>query len=621
MNLIRSICPSRATSFFACTAIAIPIAFAIAAPDDASKSPGDRVSEPDRPYALRVERDGKRSIALQTSVRRFVAPADDTSGNAKPIVDLVGVSHIGDASYYAALQTLLDSYDVVLYESVGPPGSGGLPGSTPGERIAFTERAARFVLDVVSLQEAAGAEAATDLAGLRGWTQTLDPRLADWLDRSMRDGWGHEFQWPGGEHGDRADAITSLGSDGAAGGRGEAKDRTYESTGESRLAGMLPPSNADGDGDGAASPAAGGIQMQLADALDLSFQLVDLDYDRPHFVPSDMAIDEVQEAMKSRGSDFTMLEDTLSGSSVPAQIAEVLLGVIRAADRFSGGAASGTVKLTLVEMLGDEMLTEASLEQVDPALGDVIIDLRNQRVIDDLNAMLPTLDSDDTVAIFYGAGHLIDFRTQLIDQLGYVESGDASWLSAITIDLVNGPVDARDAATMRRMVQGMVAQTRRQMGLAAKAGERDGDDGAANTEPYGPGHSSPTDAVKAFLAAAKQGDTDAMRRTTARLSGRAGARIDDMIDSLATSTSMARTHEVVAASYDIELASVAVSSTGASASDSYVFAINTLRDRNDPNVWRVVAPSSAMRKVLTSERYDKLRELEAWAKSRKPHDK
>ena len=66
---------------------------------------------------LRVERDDDdEPKTLQTSIVRY-APA---SGEGELVVDLIGVVHIGDKSYYDELNKRFEDYDVVLYEPVAP---------------------------------------------------------------------------------------------------------------------------------------------------------------------------------------------------------------------------------------------------------------------------------------------------------------------------------------------------------------------------------------------------------------------------------------------------------------------------------------------------------------------
>lgn len=73
------------------------------------------------PAFIRLEEDEKgRPTALQTAVVRYV-PGDGKS--ARIVVDLVGAIHVGEKSYYEALNKSFANYDVVLYELVAPEGA------------------------------------------------------------------------------------------------------------------------------------------------------------------------------------------------------------------------------------------------------------------------------------------------------------------------------------------------------------------------------------------------------------------------------------------------------------------------------------------------------------------
>lgn len=75
----------------------------------------------ERPKYVRISRDASdEPLALQTAVVRFV-PADPAKGDLR--VDLVGAVHVGDKSYYEALNERFEDYDVVLYELVAPDGA------------------------------------------------------------------------------------------------------------------------------------------------------------------------------------------------------------------------------------------------------------------------------------------------------------------------------------------------------------------------------------------------------------------------------------------------------------------------------------------------------------------
>lgn len=70
---------------------------------------------------IRVQRDARGNpLALETAIVRFVPQGNDRSGLQ---VDLVGAIHVGEKSYYEALNKRFDGYDVVLYELVAPDGT------------------------------------------------------------------------------------------------------------------------------------------------------------------------------------------------------------------------------------------------------------------------------------------------------------------------------------------------------------------------------------------------------------------------------------------------------------------------------------------------------------------
>ena len=67
------------------------------------------------------------------------------------------------------------------------------------------------------------------------------------------------------------------------------------------------------------------------------------------------------------------------------------------------------------------------------ALMQVIIEDRNQRVIDDLTEALQD-KSNKRIAVIYGAGHMGDMTERMETQLGY-EPGGTTWHLATSLDL------------------------------------------------------------------------------------------------------------------------------------------------------------------------------------------
>ncbi|MBT8486409.1 MAG: hypothetical protein HKO59_18020 [Phycisphaerales bacterium] len=392
------------------------------------------------PSFLRVSGDDGNVVALEIASRRYVRPAGG------PVLNLVGVVHIGEGAYYRAVQDELIDADVVLYESVKPEGTGGPPASgeeSDETRIDRTEAGLRFVAGYAERYHRRQGVYPPDLDTLQRMVGDEGARERDFLEIALLDAWGRPVRYegtPGDETSPSQFRLISLGADGAPGGDGPDADRVVDA------GDRVPPHRND---------RADNMQVQLASALKLDFQLDAIDYDQPGWRCSDLSIDQVRRAMAERGSDFTIMENAIGGTALPAQIARFFLGLVRMADAFMEGAVSDTIKILLVEMLGDERTVDASLQAFDPAFAEVIIGARNQAVVDDLTRLLHAEPEVEEVAVLYGAGHMADLSRRLA-ALGYVPSEDVTWRRPIVVDLDRSAVSAEEVAYLRRMVRQMM---------------------------------------------------------------------------------------------------------------------------------------------------------------------
>lgn len=404
---------------------------------------------------LRVVAEEGRFVALEIAVAELAAPDDGL-----PAVGLVGVVHIGDRDYYRAVQDLLKAYDLVLYESVKPAGTGGAGGETDEQRVAGTQASLEFVGGLIADFHAQHERYPADLSELRAFAGTVDARLPQFVEAALTDGWGLPMTYDGpsgdaapspddGEIPPATDAppylLRSLGADGRPGGEGADADIILQDP-----ASIERPAADEGDS----------LQGQLADALGLEFQLDALDYGGANWRCSDMSIDQLQREMDERGLDFSLIEDSLAGSSLPARIVKVLLGLVRFADAFLDGAVSDTIKVFLIELLGDESMLEIGFDQFGEGFTEVIIDQRNQVVIDDLKTLIAGDSPPPSVAILYGAGHLPDLAQRLSEQLAYERSG-TRWLRAIEVDLTTSAVSESDVRQLRFLVRRALRQMSR----------------------------------------------------------------------------------------------------------------------------------------------------------------
>lgn len=386
---------------------------------------------------LRVS-DVEGVMALDIAITKFAM-----KDKGKPTITLVGVSHIGDAKYYKALQRVLDAHDVVLYESVMPAGVGEFRGDDDDDRIAHTKAAMSFVWSQTIAFQKREHRAPNSLAELREKIAGGDSRHDAWLAQAIIDGWGRPIVFHCDETTGEPCVLLSYGADGVKGGDGAAADILSTDPDIARPAAAY------------AEMADDQLQAQLATALDLDFQLDAINYDRDNWICSDMTMDQLQRAFTDRGLDFGPISSTLAGSSLPGRIVKGLLKIITLLDTMTKGAITDTLKVCLIEMLGNDQIMDQAMTQFGEGFGEVIIGERNQIVMDDLSKMLAKTDAK-TIAVFYGAGHLPDFERRL-HELGY-EPIDTQWEQAIAVDVKRSAMPAEQLRQMRMMIRQSMQQ-------------------------------------------------------------------------------------------------------------------------------------------------------------------
>lgn len=115
--------------------------FAEAKPD---KPVAPESIEPKEFFRVKKNDDGKVS-ALEVAITRY------ESKDGKIKVDLVGVVHIGDASYYSTLNRRLGKYETVLYELVAAEGTRPIKGQKKDDSLlSMLPKIMSFVLDLDS---------------------------------------------------------------------------------------------------------------------------------------------------------------------------------------------------------------------------------------------------------------------------------------------------------------------------------------------------------------------------------------------------------------------------------------------------------------------------------------
>lgn len=428
MNILRRSCCTLALILSAGSAWAFQPADPPAA---AASGPG----APAENNLVRVVDAGNGDrLGLDVAIRTF-APATGSG----PVVHLVGVVHIGDQKYYDELQKFLDAQGVVLFEGVKPAAPVEAQGDDAA-RAKVTDSRQRLLAVLVARHRKERGEMP---ASLEAVLEPLHGTLARLGKAALVDGWGHPQKFVTATPGEKAPPydIVSLGADGQEGGEGGAADINFRS--------QKPLTNNELNGAGE------GIQIKLARALGLEFQLAAIDYNRAHWRNSDLAIDEVQKRLEETGAGGDALFSLLDGSSMASKFVGLLLGFIERDPQLSL-----MTKTMMVEVLANaDVLMDANAKQSGGAakLMKVIVEDRNEAVLRDLSGVLKEQPAPSSVALFYGAGHLPHLEQRLVADYGYRFKED-HWLRAIDVDLSASPQAKAQAKQMREMIRRMIEQ-------------------------------------------------------------------------------------------------------------------------------------------------------------------
>jgi hypothetical protein len=332
----------------------------------------------------------------------------------------------------------------VLYEAVAPAGVRSSGGETTEERVDSARQSLTFIASLIEKHRAARGEYPADFDALEAYVATLEPIVRNWFLHAIVDPWGQRIMY----HRTEAEPGYKLFSRGPQT-EAEVADKEHipAASGVIRF-----------DGHGMVHPLPrdeSNLQKQLADALGLAYQLESLPYESANWHISDMTAEELFRAFSGTDVDFDAFGGTLAGTSLPARLVGMLLRFIRMLDAMYEGAISDMVKVLFIEILGDEELVQASMKQMGADFGRILIDKRNQIVIDDLAALLESKPEVESIAILYGAAHMPDLAERLADQLGYSPE-EAVWLRAIAVDLTESRVDQRQLMQMRSMIRRMM---------------------------------------------------------------------------------------------------------------------------------------------------------------------
>lgn len=215
------------------------------------------------------------------------------------------------------------------------------------------------------------------------------------------------------------------------------------------------------------------LQMTMARSLGLVFQLQAIDCERTNFYNSDLSVAQIQALMqperkvvsggtgsgRSRRADaddssFQDLLGAMDGSSVFGALANGIFQIIGSSTKLQA-----MTKLALIEVFGQIRGDMAQMQGLPPEmkrLFEVLIRERNKVVIEDLREELRHASRADSIAIFYGAGHLVDMEKRLRQELRYVPV-EEFWLPVFSVNTEQAGLSNFELTLLRSVLRSQLA--------------------------------------------------------------------------------------------------------------------------------------------------------------------
>jgi len=197
------------------------------------------------------------------------------------------------------------------------------------------------------------------------------------------------------------------------------------------------------------------LQTSMAAALGLVFQLEAVDYNRRNFRHCDLSVAQIRELIAQQppvsgeagaGESFEGLLELMQGSSWFDPLVRVALRLVGANPKLQGLARLALID-TLDEIQGDPSRLDGLPPEMKQLL-DVLVQKRNDKVITDLKTELKKLGRQDSIAVFYGTGHMPDLERRLRAELHYRPAGQL-WLTAFAVDLARTRITSSERAFVR----------------------------------------------------------------------------------------------------------------------------------------------------------------------------
>lgn len=344
------------------------------------------------PAYMRVtEKDGIHT--LETAAVKFAPPAAQQA--TRPAVWVVGVTHVGEASYYRALQTLLNARTITFFEAIR---------SESGGSQSFYDLAIRSALGLRYFAHRCSAyRLKTGTWPITGDAlRALFPEGATAADREalLADAYGTPWRM-------RVDHEGTLHLSAGSGGM------RLKIAPDGRI---LDPSNALSD-----------VQQTIARALGLTWQLTEISYNYPSFTNVDTSMTDllasIEKTMTKAGKSKSDLGlegiatlAILSGGGKEDSWIGTALRLFENACRYTAVRETTRYAMLLACVNFDSLSNQ--LDAMLPGFNRALLRERNRAVILMLKARLREFGPEDSIALFYGAAHAAGLQQHLI-KMGY----------------------------------------------------------------------------------------------------------------------------------------------------------------------------------------------------------
>lgn len=171
----------------------------------------------------------------------------------------------------------------------------------------------------------------------------------------------------------------------------------------------------------------GAMQNGMKGLLDLDHQLEVVDYTQPNFVHADMSPDQLFATMKARDEGLLKLYFRMMGQGIAEQTKAASKGESAEFDLMKAMFSSDRPRRMKMALAGQLTQLEGLLTSFGGEKGTTLIHERNRTAMDVLAREIAA--GKQSLAVFYGAGHLTDMDKRLRERFGLRQTGK-EWVTA-----------------------------------------------------------------------------------------------------------------------------------------------------------------------------------------------